>query len=326
MGRGWRDQVASAVARIAVVQQAPAFLDRAATLARAIGAVHEAARAGAALVVFPEAFIPGYPDWIWKLRPGTDMGLTERLHVRLRAQAVSVAGDDLRPLRLAAREHEVTVVCGIEEIDTEFSRGTLYNTVVVIGPDGLLQNRHRKLMPTSPERMVWGLGDASGLKVVDTPCGRVGTMICWESYMPLARSALYAQGVQLYVAPTYDSGDRWIASMQHIAREGGCWVIGCGCALQGRDLADEQLAKAGAYPEADEWINPGDSAIVAPGGKIVAGPLHEQYGMLTADIDLERVGLAQRSLDVSGHYARPDIFRLQVDTRRFAPVEFSAHE
>jgi nitrilase len=314
------------MARVAVVQQAPVFLDRAATLARAIDAVHEAALAGAALVVFPEAFIPGYPAWIWKLRPGTDMGLIEQLHARLRAQAVSLAGDDLRPLCLAAREHAVTVVCGIEEIDAEFSRGTLYNTVVVIGPDGLLQNRHRKLMPTNPERMVWGLGDASGLKVVDTPCGRVGTMICWESYMPLARSALYAQGVQLYVAPTYDSGDRWIASMQHIAREGGCWVISCGCALQGRDVADDLLTGAGAYPDADEWINPGDSVIVAPGGKVVAGPLHEQFGILTADIDLERVGLAQRSLDVSGHYARPDIFRLQVNTRRFAPVEFSAHE
>jgi len=314
------------MARVAVVQQAPVFLDRAATLARAIDAVHEAALAGATLVVFPEAFIPGYPAWIWKLRPGTDMGLIEQLHARLRAQAVSLAGDDLRPLCLAAREHAVTVVCGIEEIDAEFSRGTLYNTVVVIGPDGLLQNRHRKLMPTNPERMVWGLGDASGLKVVDTPCGRVGTMICWESYMPLARSALYAQGVQLYVAPTYDSGDRWIASMQHIAREGGCWVISCGCALQGRDLADDLLTGAGAYTDAGEWINPGDSVIVAPGGKVVAGPLHEQFGILTADIDLERVGLAQRSLDVSGHYARPDIFRLQVNTRRFPPVEFSADE
>jgi nitrilase len=314
------------VARIAVSQQAPGFLDRAATLARAIDAVHEAALAGAALVVFPEAFIPGYPAWIWQLRPGTDMRITERLHARLRAPAVSLAGDDLRPLCLAAREHAVTVVCGIEEIDAEFSRGTLYNTVVVIGLDGLLQNRHRKLMPTNPERMVWGQGDARGLKVVDTPCGRVGTMICWESYMPLARTALYAQGVQLYLAPTYDSGDRWLASMQHIAREGGCWVVGCGCALRGRDLADGLLDEAGLHPEAEEWINPGDSVIVAPGGKIIAGPLHEELGVPVAEIDLERVGLAQRSLDVCGHYARPDIFRLQVNTHRFAPVEFAAHE
>lgn len=314
------------MARIAVIQQAPVFLDRAATLARAVAAVAEAATSGAQLVVFPEAFIPGYPAWIWQLRPGADMGLIERLHARLRANAVSLAGDDLQPLREAAKQHDVTVVCGIEEIDADFSRGTLYNTVVVIGPDGNLQNRHRKLMPTNPERMVWGLGDASGLNAIDTPCGRVGTLICWESYMPLARSALYAQGVQLYIAPTYDSGERWLATMQHIAREGGCWVVGCGCALQGRDLADELLTKAGLYPDADAWINGGDSVIVAPGGKIVAGPLHQAFGVLAAEIDLERVGMALRSLDVAGHYARPDIFRLQVNTRRFAPVEFAAHE
>ena len=314
------------MARIAVVQQAPVFLDRAATLARAVDALGEAAAAGAALVVFPEAFIPGYPAWIWQLRPGTDMGLTERLHARLRANAVSLAGDDLRPLCDAAREHQLSVVCGIEEVDAEFSRGTLYNSVVVIGPDGALQNRHRKLMPTNPERMVWGQGDASGLKVIDTPIGRIGTLICWESYMPLARSALYAQGVQIYIAPTYDCGERWIATMQHIAREGATWVVGCGCALQGRDLADPLLAEAGLNPDADEWINPGDSVIVAPGGKIVAGPLHEQFGILGAEIELERVGMAQRSLDVSGHYARPDIFRLQVNTRVAAPVEFSVHE
>jgi len=314
------------VARVAVIQQAPVFLDRAATLARAIDALREAAAAGAGLVVFPEAFVPGYPAWIWKLRPGTDTGLAERLHARLRAQAVSLAGEDLRPLRDAAKENRVTVVCGINEIDSDFSRGTLYNTVAVIGPDGALRNRHRKLMPTNPERMVWGLGDATGLTVVDTPCGRVGTMICWESYMPLARSALYAQGVQLYIAPTYDSGERWLATMQHVAREGGCWVIGCGCALRGRDLADELLVKACLYTDADEWINGGDSVIVAPGGKIVAGPLHEQFGVVSVEIDLDRIGLALRSLDVSGHYARPDIFRLQVNRRAFSPVEFTDHD
>jgi nitrilase len=314
------------VTRVAVIQQAPVFLDRAATLGRAVDALRDAAAAGAELVVFPEAFGPGYPAWIWKLRPGTDMGLAERLHARLRAQAVRLAGDDLRPLREAAKRHGVTVVCGINELDSEFSRGTLYNTVVVIGPDGTLRNRHRKLMPTNPERMVWGLGDASGLNVVDTPSGRVGTLICWESYKPLARSALYAQGVQVYIAPTYDSGERWLATLQHIAREGGCWVVGCGCALQGRDLADDLLAKAGHYTDAEEWVNGGDSVVVAPGGKVVAGPLHEQFGILTGEIDLERVGLAQRSLDVSGHYARPDIFRLQVNRRAFAPVEFTDHD
>jgi nitrilase len=306
--------------RIAIIQQAPVFLDRAATLAKAVGAVGEAAREGARLVVFPETFVPGYPAWMWRLRPGLDLGLTEQLHARLSAQAVDLTGDDLAPLREAAAGHGVTIVCGLNERDAQFSRGTLYNTVVVIGPDGTLLNRHRKLMPTNPERMVWGFGDATGLKAVDTPCGRVGTLICWESYMPLARCALYAQGVEIYVAPTYDSGERCTATMQHIAREGGCWVLGSGCAFQGRDIAAALPAKAKLYENPDEWINAGDSVVVAPGGKIVAGPLHEQFGTLYADVDLERVGMARRTLDVAGHYARPDIFQLQVNRRPQHPV------
>lgn len=313
------------MARVSVIQRPPVFLDRAATLARAVDAVHEAAQDGAQLVVFSEAFIAGYPAWIWRLRPGPDMVLSERMHERLRASAVNLPAGDLAPLCEAAREHHVSIVCGINEVDSQFSRGTIYNCVVVIGPDGSLINRHRKLMPTNPERMVWGFGDASGLRVVDTPCGRIGTLICWESYMPLARSALYGQGVQLYIAPSYDSGERWLATMQHIAREGGCWVIGSGCVLQGRDLADEALAKGSVFPDPDEWINPGDSVIVAPGGKIIAGPLHQQQGVLSLEIDLDRIGPARRSLDVAGHYARPDIFSLHVNTRALAPVEFSDH-
>jgi len=251
------------------------------------------------------------------------MALSERLHSLLRANAVSLAGDDLAPLREAARRHQVSVVCGVHELDADFSRTTLYNTVVVIGPDGALLNRHRKVMPTSPERMVWGFGDATGLKPVDTPCGRVGALICWESYMPLARCALYAQGVDIYVAPTYDSGERSIATMQHIAREGGCWVLCSGCAFQGRDIPDAVPGKAQLFPDPDEWINPGDSVVVAPGGKIVAGPLREALGILYAQIDLERVAAARRNLDVVGHYARPDLFQLHVNAKPAQPVAFS---
>ncbi len=309
--------------RVAIVQQAPVFLDRAATLAKAVAAVEEAAAAGAQLVVFPEAFVPGYPAWLWRLRPGDDMALTEQLHQRLLANAIDLSTDDLAPLRQAAREHKVTVVCGINERDAAFSRDTLYNGVVTIGPDGMVLNRHRKLMPTNPERMAWGFGDATGLKAVDTPCGRVGALICWENYMPLARFAMYAQGVEIYVAPTYDSGERCTATMQHIAREGGCWVLGSGCAFQARDIAAALPDNAARlYPEPDEWINAGDSVITAPGGKIVAGPLHASFGLLTAEIDLAKVGMAHRSLDVAGHYARPDIFQLRVNTSPARPVRF----
>jgi nitrilase len=308
--------------RIAVVQKPPVFLNRAETIGNAVTAVGEAVAGGAQLVVFPEAFVPGYPAWIWRLRPGTDMSLTEQLHALLLANAVNLQSDDLAPLFEAARKHKVTVVCGIEERDADFSRSTLYNTVVVIGPDGRLLNRHRKLMPTNAERMVWGAGDATGLKAIDTPCGRVGTLICWESYMPLTRYALYAQGVDIYIAPTYDNGERWIATMQHIAREGGCWVVGSGCAFRARDIPDSLPGKATLYPNPDEWLNSGDSLVVAPGGKIVAGPLRNELGILYADIDLEQVGIARRSLDVVGHYSRPDVFQLHVNTRPLRPVEF----
>jgi nitrilase len=312
--------------QIAIVQRPPQLLNRSGTLAEAVTAVKEAAAHGARLVIFPEAHIPGYPAWIWRLRPGGDMALAEQLHAQLLENAVSLDGDDLAPLYEAAQEHDVTIVCGIEERDAEFSRGTLYNTAVVIGPDGKLLNRHRKLMPTNPERMVWGFGDGSGLKVVDTPCGRVGTLICWENYMPLARAAIYAQGVDIYVAPTYDAGDKWISTLQHIAREGGCWVVGSGVALHGRDIPDTLPGKAELYPNTDEWINPGDSVVIAPGGNISAGPLRREAGILYADIDLEQVGIARRSLDVVGHYSRPDIFQLQVNTEPLKPVRFKQPE
>ena len=308
--------------RIAVVQRPPVLLDRSKTIAEAVTAIREAAANEARLVVFPEAFIPGYPAWIWRLRPGGDMALAEKLHAQLLANSVSLDGDDLTPIREAAKEHKVTVVCGMDERDTEFSRGTIYNTVVVIGPDGSLLNRHRKLMPTNPERMVWGFGDASGLKAIDTACGRIGTLICWESYMPLARCALYALGVEIYIAPTYDSGDKWIGTLQHIAREGGCWVVGSGIALRSSDIPESVPGKAELYPNSDEWINAGDSVVIEPGGKIAAGPMRREHGILYAEIDLERVGIARRSLDVVGHYSRPDVFQLHVNTSALKPVEF----
>jgi nitrilase len=308
------------MARIAIVQKAPAFLDREATIARAVETIAEVSAQGAALVVFPEAFVPGYPAWIWRLRPGGDMGLAEKLHAALLTNAVTIGTDQLTPLCDAARAHEVTVVCGLHERDGNGSRGTLYNTVVTIAPDGTLANRHRKLMPTNPERMVWGMGDASGLKAVDTPVGRVVALICWENYMPLARFALYAQGVDIYVAPTYDAGERWIATMQHVAREAGCYVLGSGCAFKGSDLPESFPDRDRLYPNTDEWINAGDSVVVAPGGKIVAGPLRNEQGVLYAELDPTLIGSARRSLDVVGHYARPDIFQLHVNNAKAEPV------
>ena len=309
--------------KLAVVQHPSIFLDKRATIDQAVELVNQAASAGAELVVFTEAFIPGYPAWIWRLRPGGDWGLSEQLHERLLRNAVQVTSSDLEPLCTAAQKHRLTIVCGIEELDETYSRATLYNSVVVIGPEGDLLNKHRKLMPTNPERMVWGFGDATGLKVIDTPAGRVGTLLCWENYMPLARYALYAQGVEIYIAPTYDSGDGWLGTLQHIAREGRCWVIGSGNLLRGRDIPNDFPDREHLYPDPDEWINPGDSVVIAPGGEIVAGPLNKEIGILSCELNLEKVASAKRALDVVGHYARPDIFTLQVNNSKQSPVDFT---
>ena len=309
-------------ATVAVIQKPPVLLDRARTIASTLASIEEASRNGASLLVFPEAYLPGYPTWIWRLRPGGDMALSSELHARLRENAIDLARGDLQPIQDAAARHGVTVVIGMHELDGTFSGTTLFNTVVVIGPDGTLLNRHRKLMPTNPERMVWGMGDASGLKVVDTPAGRLGSLICWENYMPLARYALYAQGIDIYVAPTWDTGESWLATMRHIAREGGCWVIGTATALQGNDIPADFPERDRLFT-ADEWINDGDAVVVKPTGAIAAGPLKREKGILYAEIDSEAARRARRSLDVCGHYSRPDVFSFSVDRRTMNPVNFS---
>ena len=309
-------------AKVAVIQKPPVLLERDKTIARAVELIDEAAEAGATLLVFPEAYIPGYPAWIWRLKPGGDMKLSSELHARLRRNAVDLNRDHLRPLQEAASKHAVTVVMGINEIDSRFSGTTLFNTVVVIGPDGALLNRHRKLMPTNPERMVWGMGDASGLRVVDTPAGRLGALICWESYMPLARYALYAQDLEIFVNPTWDSTEARLVTLRHIAKEAGCWVIGTATALQGCDLPEDFPERDRLY-EPDEWINDGDAVVVDPSGAVTAGPFHREKGILYAEVDVEAARRARRSLDVCGHYSRPDIFSLLVNRKPLLPVEFS---
>jgi nitrilase len=307
---------------VAIVQRPPVLLDRDATLKHAVAHVHEAADHGARLAVFPETYLPGYPAWIWGLRPGPDYGLSAELHSQLLANSVDLTGDDLRPLQDACAERGLTVVVGVHEREGEHSRATLYNTNVTIGPDGTVKNRHRKLVPTNPERMVWGQGDASGLRVVDTDIGRLGGLICWENYMPLARYALYAEGVEVYVASTWDSGDIWLSTMQHIAAEGRCWVLGSGCSLHVDDVPADLPGKEQLWPDGG-WINPGDSVIVAPGGKVVAGPLHEEHGVLYAEIDPGRAAENHRTLDVAGHYGRNDVFQLTVDRSSRPPVTFT---
>ena len=295
--------------RVAAVQAAPVFLDRDATIGRVCERIAEAAANGARLIVFPESFVPGYPDWVWTVPAGRGAMLSA-LHAKLLANAVSVPSDATRRIGEAAAQAGVAVAVGVTERNDEASGATMFNTLLWFDERGQLAARHRKLVPTGGERLVWAPGDASGLRAVETSIGRAGGLICWENYMPLARYALYAAGVQIYAAPTWDHGDGWLATLRHIAREGRVLVIGCSIAMR-RDQMPPELAAL--YPADREWINPGGSAIVAPDGKLLAGPVERAEEILYADIDLDAARGAKWDLDVAGHYARPDVFDLRVD-------------
>lgn len=318
-----RLRAATMTARIALVQRPPVLLDRDATLQRALSCIDEAADGGAKLVAFPEAFVPGYPAWVWRLSPGPNMDVLAELHGMLAAQAVTVESEHLAEVRDRARRLGVVVGMGINELDDAGARSTLFNSYVVIGTEGETLLHHRKLVPTNPERTVWGPGDGGGLRVVDTPVGRVGVLICWENYMPLARAALYAQGLDLYLAPTWDRGPRWQGTMKHIAAESGAWVAGVASAFSEDDLPEALRQHQGFKDGAPELIHPGESVVIKPFGDAVAGPMVNEQGLLLADIDREEVLKARRSLDVTSHYARPDVLQLNVNQRRERGVTFT---
>ncbi|MBI4504799.1 MAG: carbon-nitrogen hydrolase family protein [Chloroflexi bacterium] len=299
--------------RIAAVQAAPVFLDRAATVEKACALIAEAGAQGARLIAFPESFIPAYPDWVWAVPPG-DEGTLSELYAALLANAVTIPSAATERLGEAARRAGAYVVIGVSERNAEASNATLYNTLLYIDPDGHLMGKHRKLVPTGGERLVWAQGDGSTLQVYDTPLGRISGLICWENYMPLARYALYAWGVQLYVAATWDRGEPWLSTLRHVAKEGRMYVVGCCMAMRLDDIPDRYAFKAKYYANAREWINVGDSAIVDPQGKIVAGPVRMKEEVIYADVDPRELRGPKWMLDVAGHYGRPDVFELVVHT------------
>jgi nitrilase len=293
--------------RAAVVQAASVVFDRERTLSKLEDLAADAARAGADLAVFPEAFVGGYPRGLTFGTVVGDRTAEGRDHFRRYWEAaVDVPGPAVDRLARLARATGLHLVVGVVERDG----GTLYCTVLFLSPAGYL-GKHRKLMPTAAERLVWGFGDGSTLPVLDTPLGRLGAVICWENYMPLLRTAMYARGVQLYCAPTADSRETWLPTVRHIALEGRCFVLSC-C----------QFARRGDYPAdvpnalaegADDVLMRGGSCIVGPLGDVLAGPDHEGETILCAELDLAEIPRAKFDLDVVGHYARPDVFRLVVD-------------
>ncbi len=296
---------------VSIAQITPEFLDREATVEKAIVAIGEAAENGARLVLFPEAFIPCYPEWVWTNAPGKK-SLTQPLYEALLENAVSIGDESVKRLCDAARESKIFVVMGINELNKDASNASLYNSILYISDNGELLGTHRKLVPTSGERLVHAMGDGQSLEVYDTAIGKLGGLICWENYMPLARYFMYARGVQIYVAPTWDYGEPWVSGLRHIAKEGGMYVLGACMPLKVSDIP-EDLEFRNLYDSSKEWINPGNSIIVNPKGEIIAGPMEKTEGILYAEIDFALIAHAKWSLDVAGHYARPDVFKLSVN-------------
>jgi nitrilase len=296
--------------KAACVQAEPVVLDRERTIDKLERLTSEAAGEGAELVVFPEAFIPVYPSSTWaKHFAGWADERSKAAFARIAEQAVAVPSPAADRLAAAAQQNDVWLVTGITELDPE-RPGTLYNTLLYHSPQGELALHHRKLVPTNHERLVWGPGDGSGLRAIQTELGRLGGLICWENYMPLARFSLYESGVELYIASTADDGEAWQATLVHIARESRAFVI-----------APSHFQRAAAYPEdfplrealdGQEIIGRGGSAILAPDGSYLAGPLFDEEGILYADLEPARLFEERQRFDPAGHYHRPDVFRLKV--------------
>jgi nitrilase len=311
------------VVTVAVVQAAPVLFDRKATVEKACRLTAEAAAHGARLIVFPEAFVPAYPRG---LSFGTVVGSRSpdgrRTWQAYWDSAVDVPGPDTRALGAAAREANAYVAVGVIERDTYFSRGTLYCTLLYFSPSGQLLGVHRKLKPTAAERLIWGEGDGSTLTVVETEFGKIGGLICWENYMPLARMAMYGKGVDIYLAPTADARDTWQATLRHIACEGRCFVLGCNQYVT-KAMYPADLAGVHDLAREPEVVCRGGSAIISPLGDVVAGPLYEREDILFAQLDLGEIARGRFDLDVTGHYARADVFQLTVNEKPTPSVIFT---
>jgi nitrilase len=307
--------------KVAVVQAAPVAFDRERTIEKVRALSGEAAAQGAQLVLFPEAFVSAYPrglDFGAVVGSRSEAGRED--FRRYWESSVEVPGPAVDALGETARAFRIHLVIGVVERD----RGTLYCCVLFFGPDGKYLGKHRKVMPTASERLVWGFGDGSTLPVYQTPLGRIGAVICWENYMPLMRAAMYAKGIEIYCAPTADARDTWAASMRHIAVEGRCFVLACNQFDLRRDYPADYRSIFGDDP--NTVVSRGGSCIVDPFGNFLAGPNLDGEAILTAEIDRAQIVRGKFDLDVVGHYARPDIFQLHVDERPKRPVTALAAE
>jgi len=294
---------------IAVVQTSPVLFDLQATIEKIEQKVREAKSQGAELVMFPEAFIPAYPRG---LSFGTVVGSRDdqgrKQWLRYWKNSMEIPGEAFRQICQIAENHQVYLVLGVTERAKR--GGTLYCTLMYVGPEGKLIGKHRKIKPTAAERYIWGEGAGNDLDVYETPWGKIGGLICWENYMPEARMELYRKGVEFYFAPTADQRDSWQATMVHIACEGRCYVMGCNQYVT-PDMYPREILDWETHLDRDKLSSRGGSVILSPLGKILAGPLWDQEGILYATLDREEVIQSKLDFDVIGHYSRGDIFDLK---------------
>ncbi len=309
------------IVTVAVVQAAPVLFDREATVSKACRLIQKAADEGAELVLFPEAFIPAYPRGLsFGMVVGSRKPEGRQLWQTYWEGAVEIPSPTTEALRVAVQKAGVYLAMGIIERDTQFSSGTLYCTTLYFGPDGEIIGKHRKLKPTGAERLIWGEGDGSTLTVLPTVLGKIGGLICWENYMPLARMAMYSKGVELYLAPTADARETWHATLRHIACEGRCFVLGCNQFVT-KEMYPTALQEHPDLADQPEVMCRGGSAIISPLGEVIAGPLYDLEGVLFADLDLCEIVRAKLDFDAVGHYARPDVFQLLVNEQARPPVQ-----
>ncbi len=307
--------------RVAAVQAAACPFDTNRAVEMVCSMTAEAAKEGSRLILFPEAYVGGYP---WGLAFGTAVGgrseVGRRVFGRYWESAIDVPGPEVERMCQVAGDFGVWLCVGVIERDSTYSTGTLFCTLLYFGPNGELLGKHRKLKPTAAERLIWGEGDGSTLTTVETDFGRVGGLICWENYMPLARMTMYGKGVKIYLAPTADSRDRWQSTLQHIALEGRCFVLGCNQYVT-RDMYPKDLAIADELDVWPETLSAGGTAIYGPLGEALGEPLWNQAGIVYADLDMRSIHRSRFDFDVTGHYARPDVFRLIVDESPKHPFE-----
>jgi nitrilase len=313
----------NSVTKVAVVQAASVLFDRQATIDKASQLICEAGSNDAKLVLLPEAFIPAYPRGLsFGMAVGSRSNEGRSLWKKYWDNAIEVPGPDTEALGASAREASSYLAIGVIERDRDYSRGTLYCTLLYFNPSGKLIGKHRKLKPTGAERLIWGEGDGSTLPVFETEFGKVGGLICWENYMPLARMAMYSKGVEIYLAPTADPRDSWQATLRHIACEGRCFVLGCNQFVK-KDMYPNDLETLHELDDQPDVMCRGGSVIVSPFGEVIEGPLYGEEDILYAELDLGEIVKGKVDFDVVGHYARPDVFQLLINEEPSEPIKYT---